>query len=77
MGLFLERVRSIVFETDQAHSLIAVFVSRALKSFRATDSKHICLLTRVSGVVRYSLVTLAKQRTQTKSVDRSMGAHLI
>ena len=34
-----------------------------------------CLLTRVGSVVRYSLVTLAKQRTQTKSVDRSAAVH--
>ena len=30
MGLFLERARSNVFENDRAHSLIAVFVSRAI-----------------------------------------------
>ena len=29
---------------------------------------------RVSSVVRYSLVTLTKQRTQTKFGDRSMAA---
>ena len=29
-GLFLGRVRSNVFEYDQAHSLIEVFVSRAI-----------------------------------------------
>ena len=30
---------------------------------------------RVGSVVWYSLVTLAKQRTQTKSVDRSAAVH--
>ena len=30
MGLFLERARSNVFENDRAHSLIAVFVNRAI-----------------------------------------------
>ena len=30
MGSFLESVRSNVFENDQAYSLIAVFVSRAI-----------------------------------------------
>ena len=30
MGLFLERVRSNVFENDHGHTLIEVFVSRAI-----------------------------------------------